>query len=147
MTSDATQFRRDFWSRYAELYPDDGVPSGWGRSNAWVYVESADLNVSLSVLNWGVGVALRGRKGESTDEASSRIRLFKDSFQRTLNDTFDGRLKFTPGTEWIDAAGGFDARREFDVAEPDGWSDMASWLHYMLQIYVRVIDNALVARE
>jgi hypothetical protein len=147
MSTDATQFRRDFWSRYAELYPDDGVPPGWGRSNAWVHVESADLNVSLSVLHWGVGLALRGRKGESSDEAASRIRLFKDTFQRTLNDTFDGRFQFTPGTEWIDAAGGFDARREFEVADAENWPHMAAWLHYMLQIYLKVIDGALVAQE
>ena len=147
MSTDATQFRRDFWSRYAELYPYDGVPPGWGRSNAWVYVESADLNVSLSVLHWGVGLGLRGRKGESSDEAASRSRLFKDSFQRTLNDIFDGRFQFTPGTEWIDATGGFDARREFEAADPENWADMAAWLHYMLQIYRKVINNALVPTE
>lgn len=147
MPNEATQFRRDFWTRYSDLYPDDGVPTGWGRSNTRVYVKSADLNVSLSVLNWGVGVGLRGRQGESSDEAAARVRLFKDSFQRTLNETFDGRFKFTPGTEWIDAAGGFDARREFEAADPDNWPDMAAWLHYMLQIYLKVIENPLVPHE
>ena len=146
MPNEATQFRRDFWTCYSELYPDDGVPPGWGRSSAWVYVESGDLNVSLSVLNWGVGLGLRGRKGESNDATAPRVRHFKDSFQRTLNDTFDGRFKFTPGTEWIDAAGGFDARREFDVSDPENWPHMAAWLHYMLQIYLKVIERATVAQ-
>ena len=63
MPSDATQFRRDFWTRYAELYPDDGVPSGWGRSYVWIPVESVDLNVSLAVYPWGVGLWLRGAEG------------------------------------------------------------------------------------
>ncbi len=147
MSSEATQFRRNFWTRYAELYPDDGVPSGWGRSNAWIPVKSVDINISLAVLHWGVGLWLRGRKGETPDAAAARIGRFKDSFQKTLSEAFAGRLPPGPGTEWINAAGGFDARREFDTTDPENWPDMAAWLHYMLHMYLRVIENALVPQE
>ena len=144
MSSDATQFRRDFWTRYAELYPDDSVPSGWGRSNAWIPVESVDLNISLALLHWGVGLWLRGRKGESYEDAESRVAPLRNSFREAIGDAFDGRLHFQPGTEWQDAAGGFDAKRDFNAADPENWPDMAAWLHYMLHIYQRVIENAPV---
>ena len=143
MASDATQFRRDFWTKYAELYPDDGVPSGWGRSHARVPTESAGIDISLAVLNSGVGVALRGHINESSDKVAERA-LFKDSFQKTVGDAFKG---LSPATEWINVAGDFDASREFDVSDPENWPHMAAWLHYMLQIYRRVIENTLVTHE
>ena len=138
MASDATQFRRDFWTKYAELYPDDGVPSGWGRSHARVPTESAGLDISLAVLNLGVGVALRGHINESSDKVAERA-LFKDSFQKTVGDAFKG---LSPVTEWINVAGDLDALREFDASVPENWQYMAEWLHYMLHIYLRVIEKA-----
>ena len=146
MASDATQFRRDFWTKYAELYPEDGVPSGWGRSNVWVPVESADLNVSLALNRWGVGLWLRGRKGESAGAVEERVIPYRDAFRKAVGDAFAERLKFKPGTEWGEEEGGFDALREFDTADPENWPDMAAWLHYMLLIYLRVIEKALVTQ-
>ena len=146
MVSDAVQFRRDFWTKYAELYPDDGVPSGWGRSYVWVPVESVDLNVSLALLNGAVGLWIRGRKGESSEEAEPRVAPIRALFQNAVSGAFDGRLNFQPGTEWTDLEGSFDARREFDAADPENWPDMAAWLHYMLHIYLRVIENTLARR-
>ena len=143
MSSDATQFRRDFWTQYAELYPDDGVVSGWGRVYSWIPVESVGLNVSLAVYPWGVGLWLRGRKGESQADAAPRIQAFKDSFRNTLTDAFDGRFPNNPETEWGNVAGGFDAKREFSVSNSENWPEMATWLHYMLQIYLRIIEKSL----
>ena len=142
MASDAVQFRRNFWTKYAELYPDDGVPAGWGRSYVWIPAESVDLNVSLAVLNGAVGLWLRGRKGESPDEAEPRIAPIRASFQKAIGDAFDGRLNFQPGTEWTGVEGGFDARREFDVSDPENWQYMVEWLHHILHIYLRVIEKA-----
>ena len=147
MATDATQFRRDFWTKYAELYPDDGVPAGWGRSYVWIPVESVDLNISLAVLNGAVGLWLRGRRGESSEDAEPRIGPIRATFQGAIGDSFNGRLNFQPGTEWNDVAGGFDARREFEAGDPENWPDMAAWLHYMLHIYQRVIENALVPQK
>ena len=147
MSSDATQFRRAFWTNYAETYPDDGVPSGWGRSNVWIPVESVDLNISLALLHWGVGLWLRGRKGESYDESGPRVEPLRGYFHKAIGDAFDGRLNFQPGTEWQGAAGGFDARREFDAADPENWPDMAAWLHYMLCLYQKVIENAMAPQR
>ena len=142
MTTEAIQFRREFWSKYAELYPDDGVSTGWGRAYTWIPVGDTGLNVSLAVYHWGAGLWLRGGRGESLAESASRIQVYKDAFRQTLNETFDGRFPDGPGTQWVDLEGGFDARREFDVSDPGNWPDMAAWLHYMLQIYLRVIENA-----
>ena len=143
MASGATQFRRNFWTKYAEIYPEDGVPAGWGRSNVWVPVESADLNVSLALNRWGVGLWLRGRKGESVGAAEKRIGPYRDTFRRAVGDAFAERLKFQPGTEWDEEEGGFDALREFDARDPENWEHMAAWLHYMLHIYRKVIESSL----
>lgn len=145
MPKDDTQFRRDFWTKYAELYPEDGVPAGWGRSFVWVPVESGDFHVSIGVLRWGAAVWLRGRKRESSDTADPRVRPVRDSFRQVVAEAFAGRLQGPPGTQW-EMAGEFDALREFDVSDPENWPDMAAWLHYMLHIYLRVIDNALAVR-
>ena len=88
MSSDATQFRRDFWTLYAELYPEDGIPSGWGRSHARITVESSDLHISLAVLGWGVGVWLRGKQGELPGKAAARLSPFQDDFRTTLAEAF-----------------------------------------------------------
>ena len=146
MSSDATQFRRDFWTLYAELYPEDGIPSGWGRSHARITVESSDLHISLAVLGWGVGVWLRGKQGELPGKAAARLSPFQNDFRTTLAETFRGLPGLSPGTEWVNATGGFDASREFDVDDPENWPHMAAWLHYMLQIYMKVIDSALAPR-
>ena len=142
MTTEAIQFRREFWSKYAELYPDDGVSTGWGRAYTWIPVGSTGLNVSLAVYHWGAGLWLRGGRGESLTDSALRIQVHKDAFWNALNETFDGRFPDGPGTQWVNLDGGFDARREFDVSDPETWPDMAAWLHYMLQIYLRVIENA-----
>ena len=147
MTTEAIQFRRDFWTRYAELYPDDGISPGWGRAYAWIPVGSTGLNVSLDVYHWGAGLWLRGRRGESLAESKSRIHIYKESFWKALNDAFDGRLQDKPATEWEDLEGGFDARRDFDVSDTENWSDMAAWLHYMLHIYLRVVENSMVPQQ
>ncbi len=143
MTTEAIQFRRDFWTRYAELYPDDGIAPGWGRAYAWIPVESTDLNVSLAVYHWGAGLWLRGRRGESLSESASRVRGYREAFWDALKDAFEGRLSSEPGTEWVDLEGGFDARRQFDVSDPENWPDMATWVHYMLHIYLRVIARTV----
>ena len=144
MTTEAIQFRREFWTQYAELYPDDGVPAGWGRAYAWVPVGSTGLNVSLAVYHWGAGLWLRGGRGESLTESASRTQAYKDAFWGILNETFNGRFPDGPGTEWANLDGGFDARREFDVSDQEIRPEMASWLHYMLEIYLRVIERTSV---
>ncbi len=141
MNGDATKFRRNFWTRYAELYPGDGVAPGWGRPSAWIPVQSVDLNISLALNQWGVGLWLRGRKGEPPAAAEPRIKPLRETFRQTLTDAFNA-LPLPPGTRWQDTPNGFDATREFDTANPDNWPDMAAWLHYMLHIYTRIAETA-----
>ena len=141
MTTEAIQFRREFWSKYAELYPDDGVSAGWGRAYTWIPVGDTGLNVSLAVYHWGAGLWLRGGRGETLTDSAPRLRVYKEAFRQALNETFHGRFPNGTATEWVNLDGGFDARREFDVSDPESWPDMAAWLHYMLQIYLRVVEN------
>ena len=99
------------------------------------------------MVGWGIGVGIRGRQGESPDEAEARLSGFRDSFQETVGDAFKGRSGLNPATEWVKAAEGLDASREFDVSDPQNWQHMAAWLHYMLHIYLRVIEKAQDTKE
>ena len=143
MTSDAVQFRRDFWTKYAELYPDDGVPLGYGRNDVRIPVESAGINVLLVLANRGVRIGVRGRRGELHEESEPRIASLRESFHQAVGDAFAGRPNLSPLTEWKQAAGGFDARRDFDAADRENWQYMAEWLHHMLHMYQKIIKNSL----
>ena len=67
--SEIGQFRREFWTYYAERYPEDGVRPGHAGSNTWLRVEGMDHTVSQYLAQGLVGVYLRG--GESRDDAKS----------------------------------------------------------------------------
>ena len=103
--------------------------------------------MSLAVYHWGAGLWLRGPRGESLTQSASRLQEYKDSFREALDEAFNDRFPDGPGTEWTHLEDGFDAWREFDVSDQDSWPHMAALLHLMLQIYLKVIDNSLVAQE
>lgn len=144
MTTEAVRFRREFWTRYAELFPEDGITPGWGRAYAWLPAASGELNVSLALYHWGAAIWLRGPRGKSPAASEARIRAHRQEFWQALSDSFGG---IRPATEWVDPDGNFDAWRRFDVGDPESWPGMATWLHYMSQLYLRLIERASVPRN
>ena len=128
--SDSGRFRRDFWSTYAGRYPDDGVRAG-ATSNQWVYVEEADLNISLALVSNKVGLFLRGNRGESVDVVRERISAYEATFRR--------QFPHWPEDEPIYSCA------EWSVAtkthDRSNWPQMADWLHEHLEIYRGILTQ------
>ena len=59
--SKLTRFRREFWTSYAERHPGDGVAAGYAAASFWIWIESAELNLSPYLAQRRCRVALRGR--------------------------------------------------------------------------------------
>ena len=79
---DRGEFRRQFWTHYAKKYPHDGVSAGFAASSFWVWIESAELNLAPYLAKRSVGVWVRGRRSESTEEVRERIQSWKRPARR-----------------------------------------------------------------
>ena len=132
-TSERTQFRREFWSDYAKRYPDDGVPVGHGVSSFWVWIEAAELNLSLYLAQGSVGVFVRGRRGEATETEAvrERIRPWEQSLREKLG------VEIGEVNSW----GYADSSYATNTKDRGNWPDMADWLHNKMADYRRVLEN------
>lgn len=128
--SDSGRFRRDFWSTYAGRYPDDGVSAG-ATSNQWVYVEEADLNISLALVRNKVGLFLRGNRGENVDVVRERISAYEAGFRRQFPHWPENELIYDC-VEWSAATNTHDC---------SNWPQMADWLHEHLEIYRGILTQ------
>ena len=130
--SELTKFRREFWSHYANQHPNDGVSVGYGASSWWVWIESAALNLSVYVKHNEVGVWVRGRSGESAEEAGERIRDWSQGLHDELG------IDIGDGTSWGSYA---NSHYRADTRDRDNWPAMADWLHKKIADYRRVLEQ------
>lgn len=132
-TSELTRRRRDFWTFYAERYPDDGVPAGYAASSFWCWVESAELNLTPFLAQDAVGVWLRGRRGEAEEAVRERIRPWEPSLRAELD------VEVGEGTGW----GSFrtNSRYVVDAKDRGNWPAMTDWLHDTIAGYRRVLES------
>ena len=128
--NETRQFRHDFWTFYAQRYPDDGVNVG-ATSNQWVYVEEADLNISLALVRNRVGLFLRGNRGENADVYRERILAYEGTFRK--------QFAHWPADEPIyDCAEWSENTNSHDRSQ---WPRMADWLHEHLEIYCGILTQ------
>ncbi len=131
--SELTEFRREFWTYYADRYPNDGVAAGYAASSFWIWIESAELNLSPYLSQRAVGVWLRGRRGEAKTAVRERIR----AWERGLRDGLG--VEIGEGTSWGSFA---KSRQDFDTNDRGNWRDMAEWLHEKIVEYRRVLESS-----
>lgn len=124
------QFRREFWGFYAGRYPDDRVSVG-ATSNQWVYVEEADLNISLALVRNKVGLFLRGNRGENTEMSRERILAYEEAFRN--------QFPHWPADEPIYDCAEWSALT--NSHERSNWPQMADWLHEHLEIYRGILTQ------
>ena len=128
-----TRFRREFWTSYAERHPGDGVAAGYAASSFWIWIESAELNLSPYLMQGAVGVALRGRRSEPKTAVRERIQRWERGLREGLG------VEIGEGTPW----GGFaTSQRDFDTNDRGNWPAMADWLHDKIGDYRRVLENS-----
>lgn len=128
-----TRFRREFWMSYAERHPSDGVAAGYAASSFWIWIESAELNLSPYLMQGAVGVSLRGRRSEPKTAVRERIQRWERGLREELG------VEIGEGTPW----GGFAySQRDFDTNDRSNWPAMADWLHDKIGDYRRVLENS-----
>ena len=128
--SDLNRFRRDFWASYAKRHPNAGVPAGYEASSFWVWIPSAELNLSLYVAQGAVGVWVRGRRGESATVVRERIQAYEHDLRDRLG------VEIGEGTSWGSFA---NSRYDIVTTDPANWPAMADWLHEKCADYRRVL--------
>ena len=137
-TSDLSRFRREFWTSYAKQYPKDGVPVGYAASSCWVWIPSAELNLSLYVAQREVGVSVRGRRGEPPTAVRERIQTWAQGLRDKLN------VEIGEGTSWGSYA---QSRHRIDATDRGKWPEMADWLHKKIADYRLVLGRAPAPRS
>ena len=137
-TSDLTRFRREFWAYYAKRHPHDGILAGYGAASFWVWIASAELNLSLYVAQGSVGVWVRGRRSEPAEAVRERLQPWEQDLRDELE------VKVGEGTSWGSFA---NSHYEIDTNDRGNWPDMADWLHRKRADYRRVLENRPRASE
>lgn len=112
---------RQFWTHYAQRYPDDGVRAGHGTSNAWIRRGSQNPDISLAFAIDAVGIfftrwqrALNGRSAWVAER------------QGTINDV----LGTAALHRW----------QSFDTHNTDNWDAMCDWLHEKLVLFLQILE-------
>ena len=131
--SEIGQFRREFWTYYAELYPEDGVRPGHAGSNTWHRVEGMDHTVSQYLAQGLVGVYLRG--GESRDDANS------------CEDALRSELRVEPNPNGRESGHFAISTMPIETKERENWQGMADWLHERLRSYRGVLEKPAAAPD
>ena len=112
---------RQFWTHYAQRYPDDGVRAGHGTSNAWIRRGSQNPDISLAFSVDSVGIFFtrwqRATKGHSAWVAERQ-------------GTIDNVLGSAALHPW----------QGFDTHNTDNWDAMCDWLHEKLVLFLQVLE-------
>ena len=129
--SDTSEFRRQFWAHYSERHPDDGVPPGLAASSFWVWIKSAELNLSPYLAKGSVGVWVRGRRSEPPEEVRERILAWEESLRALGAEIGHGTSR-----------GSFaNSSYSVDTKSRANWTGMADWLHNSICAYRRVLEG------
>ena len=129
------QFRREFWEYYAQNYPNDGIPASYAGSNVWHRIEDKGLMVVQYLAQDSIGIYLRGRWGESTNQFFPRLKIYESALRDEL------------GVELGELSQGFwgGSYQSFDSNDRANWLKMAEWLHNMLVAYRRILSQDVPA--
>lgn len=115
------QFRRDFWQSYIQRHPDDGVRAGHAGGN--VYHRISGVEVSQYLAQGQVGIYLRARSGDNSEETAQLVQIYTDALNTELG---VGRVLV----------------QRFNANDRDNWPEMVDWLHNRLVEYRRVIEQS-----
>ena len=130
--SEIGRFRKDFWTAYAERYPDDGV-SPVATSSFWLETADPELVLSLYLAQGEVGIFLRGNRGADIDSVADRVERHREAFQSRLNIDLGGR------SSW---GGYIISILRIDASNRENWPRMIDWLHEQTQKSLTVLEDS-----
>ena len=115
-------FRREFWEYFARNYPVElRLPQNYADSVVWHEVPAADLIVAQYLAQSSVGVFVRGRRGELSEDVSLRLTRHESAIREVL------------GVEIVEApkgSGHFCGEHILiDSRDRGNWKKMTKWLH------------------
>ena len=113
---------RQFWTHYAQRYPDGGVRAGHGSSNAWIRRGSQNPDISLAFTRGSVGIFLT-RWQRVPQDYSAWV-----AERQAITDEVLG-----PGARLHRWKG-------FDTHNADNWSAMCDWLHEKLVVLLQILE-------
>lgn len=128
----ATLRRRQFWTRYAERFPDVAADVGKGGTpSIWHAVPGTELVLSQWLSNENVGIFVRGGRGVPMSLVIDRLLPCKDTLEAALGAKLDD-----PQFPLI-------SRREGDVESEADFEAQANWLHDRLLLYKAELTKVL----
>ncbi len=118
LLNERRQFRRDFWQFYVSRHPDD-LQLRPNHVDSNVYHEVAGLLVSQHLSRNRVGIYVRPRIGDQSEESASRVEYY---------------------WEILNAGRGEDCLY-VNTRDRQNWPEMSDWLHDRLLEYRRVVTE------
>ena len=110
-----------FWSHYAQRYPNDGVNAEHRHSNQWIRIGTGNPDISLMFAAGQVGIFFtRGRR------AVGGMGAWVDG-RRAIVDRMIGVGK--PPREF----------QAFDTHDPSNWDGICDWLHERLGRFLKIV--------
>ena len=116
---------REFWTHYAQRYPDDGVKANYGSTNVWIQPRKEAPAISLAF-----------------SYASGRVGIFfttqRDFSQDALNEWFSEHRQIISAR-----LGRSEQWESFDTHNQENWDAMCDWLHKNRRQYLSIIEGDL----
>jgi len=129
-SSDLGQFRKAFWTRYLDRYPDEEEYGKVGAySNRWRAVPECDLVISSFITKRSVGLFIRGHRGAASQDVYDQLKPHAEC------------LSGVTGQEFGDPEDGyyFQQTYETDTSNEGNWDKMADWLYQTTVATERVL--------
>lgn len=126
------RFRQEFWTFYAQRYPDDGVPESHADSILRCVVDGKDVEIGLSL--WGtdgVGIYILPardprdrRRNIPSEDAREQLRGREDAIRERLGVVLGDEPDY-----W------FLEQRRVDSTNRENWPELVKWMHQRLGEY------------
>jgi hypothetical protein len=127
------QFRRDFWTHYANMFPGGQKPGG--TSSQWVALPGTEAQLAQYVSQGAVGVFVRPGWGGSVEETQAELAPMSDAIAAELGTSIgSGRTMF-------------ESHRSANMRDQSNWNVQCRWLHDAKTRYQRALAACLGAQD
>ena len=132
------QFRSEFWTYYADRYPDDGVRQGFADANPDYPIEDAGLKIRrfLAQKQVGLWITTLGRRA-GWDEVAELLQPYLPALEKEL-EIDPEEMSDSEYEHWETTA---HCEILVDTKDCNNWAEATDWLHEHLTIYRRVLSQ------
>ena len=131
--SEIGRFRKEFWTAYAERYPDDGFSPG-AASSVWYETPDPEMLLSLYLAQGSVGIFMRGKRGIEAEKVADRVERYKGILQNRFDIELGARTSW--GTHRI-------SDLQIDARDRANWPRMIDWLHGAAHRFLTIFEDSV----